>query len=258
MSFAPWVTYFRRNRERQERIEARIDWDSPCTMSATARSAMVHSFQRFELGESGEGRTLLAKAARAGDPEYLEALGKLVVEEQRHSALFARGLRHMNAQSLDRHWSDGAFTRLRHALGLRTEIGLFLVAESVALDYFRALWRHGPDEVLRGIGERIATDEIEHVQFQIDRLRSGFAASSRLTRLVARSALSVVAVGAVTVLVVDHRAALRTVGFAPHHYWWRGLRNFASASAAVFAGRTEASPVRGPRRPPVSIVRASA
>lgn len=234
MSFDQWVTYFRRNRGRQERIEAGVDWDASCSMTENERAALVRSFQRFELGESGEGHELLRKAARAGDPDYLEALKGLVVEEQRHSALFGRGLRHMGASSLPAHWSDGAFTALRHALGLRTEIGLFLVAETVALGYFRGLAEHGPDEVIRGIGERIVTDEVEHVRFQIDRLRVGFAGSTSIARFAARGALSVVAVGAATVLVVDHRAALRAVGFSLYGYWSDGLRTFARAASAAF------------------------
>jgi hypothetical protein len=251
MSFRPWVDYFRLNPERQQRLESEVAWDSPCSMGAGDRAALVRSFQRFELGESGEGYELLRKAARAEDAEYVAALRLLVAEEQRHSALFARGLRHMGAPSLSEHWSAGAFTALRHGLGLRTEIGLFLVAETVALDYFRGLAERGPDAVIRGIGRRIVTDEIEHVRFQIDRLRTGFAGSSRSARFLAWGALSMVAVGAATVLAVDHRAALQAVGFSPRGYWLNAIRNFGSAASLAFGSD---SWVRGPSSAPVSLV----
>ena len=119
----------------------------------------MRSFQRFELGESGDGRHLLAKAERAGDAQYTRALALLVAEEQRHSGLFARGLDHLGGASLPGHWSNTAFTALRRALGLRTELGLFLVAESVAVEYFGALAAGAPDPVLRAIGRRLENDE---------------------------------------------------------------------------------------------------
>ena len=134
--FGAWTDYFLRNPVRQERIEATVDWNAPCALTADARRAIARSFQRFELGESGEGHHLLALAERTGDSEYVDAVRLLVVEEQRHSALFGRGLRHLMAPSLAGHWSDRIFTLLRRSLGLDTEIALFLVAETVALDWF--------------------------------------------------------------------------------------------------------------------------
>ena len=38
--------------------------------------------RRFQLGESGDGRQLMRNAARSGDPEYLQAIGLFVGEEQ--------------------------------------------------------------------------------------------------------------------------------------------------------------------------------
>ncbi|GAA1998423.1 hypothetical protein GCM10009777_39640 [Microbacterium pumilum] len=71
----------------------------------------------------------------------------LVAEEQLHSGLFRRGLRHLGAPPLASHWSDRVFTYLRRSLGLRTELALFLTAEAVAMPYFVVLARSGPDEV---------------------------------------------------------------------------------------------------------------
>lgn len=148
--FDAWLAHFRANPTRQRAIEGEVDWSQPCTLDAATRAAFVHSFQRFELGEDGDGARLLAKAEHAGDVVYLAALRLLVAEEQRHSALFSRGLEHLGGDRLPAHWSDGAFTLLRRSLGLRTEIALFLVAEVVAMRYFVALEQHAPDPVLRG------------------------------------------------------------------------------------------------------------
>jgi hypothetical protein len=246
--FAVWVEHFRANRSTQLAMEEDVDWDAPCTLSPDVRTAFVRSFQRFELGEDGDGARLLAKARRAGDPVYVEALQLLVLEEQRHSALFGRGLEHLGAPTLHAHWSDAAFTWLRRLLGLRTELALFLVAESVAMGYFTALASSAPDEVLRGIGRRVASDEVHHLRFQVDRLRQGFARTPRPARAVVGSAWAVVAVGAATVLVVDHRRAIRATGLRPGRTWLEAVRRFSTTAHLVLddpsAGMLGPAPAR--------------
>ncbi|HEU0256689.1 MAG TPA: ferritin-like domain-containing protein [Microbacteriaceae bacterium] len=233
--FQVWVDYFQANPERQRRLERAWDPAAPVVLTTRQRRALVRSFQRFELGEGGDGVHLLAKARAAGDPAYTRALELLVVEEQKHSALFGVGLRRMKAPSLRGHWSDVAFTRLRRLLGLRTELALFLIAEAVAIEYFEALADSAPDPVLRGIGERIRTDEREHLRFQVDRLRVGFADASRVTKAIAGAAWWVVAVGAASVLCVDHAAALRICGRRPVAYWGRALRRFRGLARSALS-----------------------
>ncbi|PJI91164.1 ferritin-like domain-containing protein [Luteimicrobium subarcticum] len=235
-TFAIWVGHFRDNLETQAAMEREIPWGAPCTLAGPDRAAFVRSFQRFELGEDGDGARLLAKARRAGDPEYVEALQMLVAEEQRHSALFRRGLDHLGAPTLSAHWSDAAFTQLRRALGLRTELALFLVAESVATDYFTALATRAPDPVLRGIGRRVASDEVHHLRFQVDRLHVGFADTPRVVRGGFGAVWTVVAAGAATVLVVDHGRALHACGLRRRQVWLGGMRRFVAQARAALAG----------------------
>lgn len=228
--FRIWVEYFETNPARQQRIESGWDVAAEVRLTVRQRRALVRSFQRFELGESGDGARLLKKARAAGDAVYTAALELLVAEEQKHSALFGLGLRRMGAPSLRAHWSDAAFTRLRRMFGLRTEIALFLVAEAVAVEYFEALATHAPDPILRGIGERIRTDEREHLRFQIDRLRVGFAGSAVPVRALLKVAWTVISAGAAIVLVVDHAAALRVCGRSPLSYGIRAVRRFWSCA----------------------------
>lgn len=221
-----WVDYFEANPLRQKQLERQWDTGAPVTLTAQQRRALVRSFQRFELAEGGDGVHLLAKARGAGDLVYTRALELLVAEEQKHSALFGVGLRRMGAPSLRSHWSDFAFTRLRRLMGLRTEVALFLIAEALSVEYFEALAEHAPDPILRGIGERIRTDEREHLRFQVDRLRVGFAESSAWAKSVVGAAWWLIAVGAATVLCVDHAGALRVCGQQPIRYWRRALRRY--------------------------------
>lgn len=232
--FDRWIAHFARNRQRHQAIEARVDWEAPADLPDGTRAAIVRSFQRFELGEGGDGRHLLRKAAHCSAAQQ-EALRMLVVEEQRHSALFKRGLQHLGATTLTGHWSDRVFTQLRRVLGLRTELALFLIAESVAMPYFVVLARSGPDEVTRAVGTRIALDEEHHLAFQIDQLRLGFAATAGPLRALLFVAWWFVAIGATTVVAIDHGAALRTCGLSVGAYWGSALRSFRRTAAAALA-----------------------
>jgi rubrerythrin len=233
MNFQDWLEHFQTNPIRHQEMEATVDWDAPITMDEATQRAFIRSFQRFELGENGDGKRLLAKAALAGDPTYLAALELLVKEEQKHSALFRRGLDHLHAPILQAHWSDAAFVSLRRMLGLRTELALFLIVETVAMDYFEALADQAPDPVLRGIGRRIANDERDHIRFQIDRLRQGFETAPGWHRRVLGAAWTVIAAGAATVVVLDHRAALRACGLEPVAYWRNAITSFRTAARSV-------------------------
>ncbi|GAA1948610.1 ferritin-like domain-containing protein [Microbacterium deminutum] len=232
--FERWVAHFAANRARHEAIEAGVDWDAPADLPDAVRTAFIRSFQRFELGEGGDGAHLLHNASRCSAAQQ-EALRMLVAEEQEHSGLFQRGLRHLGAPPLAGHWADRVFTQLRRSLGLRTELAVFLTAEAVAMPYFVVLARCGPDEVIRGIGTRIALDEEHHLAFQIDQLRLGFAALPALVRVLLFGVWWCVAVGAATVVAIDHGAALRTCGLSVGSYWGAALRSFRRAAAAVLA-----------------------
>ncbi len=231
-AFDRWVAHFAGNRARHAAIEARIEWSAVADLPDHVRTAIARSFQRFALGEGGDGARLLAKARRCSDAQQ-QALRMLVEEEQRHSELFTRGLRHLDAVPLGHHWSDRVFTALRRSMGLRTELALFLVAEAVAMPYFVVLARSGPDEVTRAIGTRIALDEEHHLAFQIDQLRQEYRSATRIQRRIAFLAWWCIAVGAATVVSVDHGAALRVCGLSVRVYWGAALRSFRRTAAAA-------------------------
>jgi hypothetical protein len=243
-SFADWVEHFEANSEHHRSSEALIDWRAESTLNGDARRAFVRSFQRFELGEGGDGARLLSLADAAGDPVYRTALGLLVHEEQKHSDLFLRALRYLDAPTLGSHWSDAAFTRLRRLSGLRTELGLFLIAESVAMGYFLALAERAPDPVLRAVGRRLADDERNHIRFQIDRLRVGFRDTPAPARALVGLAWGVLAAGAAAVLVIDHGAAMRACGVSQRSYWGRAVRSARAAARSVLADPS--APLLGP------------
>ncbi|TQL55448.1 para-aminobenzoate N-oxygenase AurF [Subtercola boreus] len=239
--FAVWDAYFEANTARHTRLDAMIPWQSVCLLPPADVVAIARSLQRFELGESGEGKGLLGKAARRNDPAYDSALVRFIGEEQKHSALFAAALERFGESRLTSHWSDVAFVVLRRMLGLRTEVMLFLIAETTAMEYFGALSRSA-DPVIHGVARRVLTDEVEHVKFQVDQLRAGFEHTPRAGRMLAAGAAWLVAVGAATVLALDHGPAMRSLGLPPAVFWRRALRQFGRAVPAAFRLGAEAVP----------------
>jgi hypothetical protein len=247
-TFDVWATYFEANLERHERLDALIPWGSTSLLPGADVVALARSLQKFELGESGEGASLRAKAKKRHDPDYDDALVRFIGEEQKHSALFAAALARFGAERLTSDWTDGVFVVLRRLMGLRTEVTLFLIAETVAMEYFEALGRSS-DPVIRGVARRVLTDEVEHVRFQIDQLRVGFEHTPRLGRLLAATAAWMIAVGAATVVAVDHGSAMAACGLRPLTFWHRALRHFGRAVPQAFRLSRE-TPSFGPSVPP--------
>jgi rubrerythrin len=239
--FGHWVDHFEANEDVHRQVDAAIDFAAHCTVPEAARRPLVASVRRFQLGESGDGRQLIRNAERAGDPEYVRAIGLFVAEEQQHAALLLRLLGHLGGTPMSRHWSDSIFVRLRRLLGLRTELMVLSVAEVVALSYYGGLASAAPDPVTRAVAARIVDDENAHVRFQRDRLHAGFANSRTPLRLLALVVWWVVAIGATVVVAVDHRGVLDVIGYPRTRFVRDVLTDFAGLAAAVMFGRKSMS-----------------
>jgi hypothetical protein len=239
--FGGWVDHFEANVAVHAEVDAAIDFGAECPVEERARRPLIASVRRFQLGESGDGQQLLRNAERAGDPEYVRAIGLFVAEEQQHAALLLRLLGYLGGTPMSSHWSDAVFVRLRRVLGLRTELMVLSVAEVVALSYYGGLSAAGPDPVTRAVAARIVDDEQAHVRFQRDRLHTGFADSPAPLRLLALALWWVVAVGATAVVALDHRGVLDAIGYRPTRFVRDVLIDFAGLSAAVLLRRKSTS-----------------
>jgi hypothetical protein len=232
-TFGPWVDHFEQNKAVHAEVDAAIAFGDQCDIPASVRPPLIESIRRFQLGESGDGEQLLAKAARAGDPEYLRAAELFVAEEQQHAALLMRLLGYLGGQPMQTHWSDAVFVRLRRLMGLRTELMVLTVAEVVALSYYGGLATRGPDAVVRAVADRIVADEHPHVRFQVDRLRAGFARSRVWARALAFAFWWLTAIGATVVVSFDHGPLLDAIGYRRTRFIRDVLTDFAKVAAAV-------------------------
>ncbi|WP_372345384.1 ferritin-like domain-containing protein [Streptomyces sp. KL116D] len=222
--YGDWVAAFEAARE-DRAAAGDPEWEQGARLPA----ALVRSVQRFQVGEDGDGAELLAKAVRAGDPGYTAAARLFVAEEQSHARLLAKVLAAAGAGTLGSHWTDAAFVRLRRLLGLRLELLVLMVAEVIALRYYRALRDGCPDPLLAEVAGRILADEERHVPFHCRRLREGFGRLPRPARHLVTTAWRALLAGAAVVMVADHGSALRRCGVRR----WTFVRDVVSSSAPM-------------------------
>ncbi|RSM40045.1 ferritin-like domain-containing protein [Amycolatopsis balhimycina DSM 5908] len=205
MTYARWLQDFETEAERRRRRE-----DPPWSRGARLHPALVRSVQRFQVGEAGDGANLVAKAA--GDDTYLAAVKLFVAEEQNHARMLAGLLAAAGVPTIGKHWSDTVFVKLRRALGLRLELMVLLIAEVVALRYYRALRDGTDDPLVTQVAAWILADEERHVPFHCHRLRIGFENVPGPGRAAVFGGWRVLLLGVALTVAADHGPALRELG----------------------------------------------
>ncbi|MGY0060583.1 ferritin-like domain-containing protein [Streptomyces sp. LZ34] len=205
--FAKWTKRFE-----DERAYRRAQGDPDWGQGAALHPAVWASIQRFQVGEDGDGANLVGKADQAGDADYGQAVRLFISEEQNHARLLARLLAAGGIPALTGHWSDVLFVRLRRLLGLRMELLVLLIAEVVALRYYRVL-RDGTDDSLTAdVAGRILSDEQRHVPFHCERLHASLAELPRAMRRPVMTLWRLLLLAVSLVVAADHGPALRLLG----------------------------------------------
>ncbi|POX56312.1 hypothetical protein C3489_06225 [Streptomyces sp. Ru71] len=234
---ATWTRRFEDERDRRA-VKGDPDW----ARGATLHPAVWASIQRFQVGEDGDGSSLTAKAEATGDPDYAAAVRLFVAEEQNHARLLARLLAAGGMTTLTGHWSDAVFIRLRRLTGLRMELLVLLIAEVVALRYYRAL-RDGTDDPLTcDVAARILADEQRHVPFHCERLNLLLGELPRAVRRPVTVLWQALLLGVCAVVAVDHGPALRQLGVGRRVFVADVLRSSHRLVPALLASRPAAGP----------------
>lgn len=200
-----WHAYFESNASDR----AEIAWEAGVRVEPALREPLIHSLQRFQVGESGDGKHLRRSAARAGDGDYQRAIALFIAEEQEHSRLLANAIDGMDGRLLSFHWSDIAFVAIRRLMGLKLELMVLLVAEMIARSYYRTLHDGTRDPVLRSAFAQIMRDEVGHVRFHCDYLHHAFRDYSGPARFAIRAGWRLIYRAACLVVIYDHRSVSR-------------------------------------------------
>jgi rubrerythrin len=234
-----WLNYFQRNR----RNRLPVPWEQGIHIDARLRGPLVHSLQKFQLGESGEGRRLRRHAEATGDAVYAAAIDLFIKEEQEHARLMSEILRLLDAPLLNSDWTDNCFIALRHLFGLHQELMVLLLPEMIAKRYFRALHEGTRDPVLRAVTAQIAQDEAGHLAFHIEYLRHAFESMSFTRRILAQVIWRAAFRATCLAVMTDHWAILRAVGVAPRAFWRDCGLVFDEVAAGIFCPAHVLAPI---------------
>jgi len=240
MNLGEWVEYFIHNQGHL----LPIDWDNPYRLSVYEKEAILKSIQQFQLGESSEGNHLLAAAKqyaeRSGEADYVMAVQLFIQEEQRHARDLGRFMMQQGMRLAHAHWVDSVFRWLRRTFNLDVCIVALLMAEIIAVVYYRALHDATASPVLREICQQILRDEGYHLRFQIDmlaRLRQGrLPLGLLLTNILQRILFS----GTLLVVWSGHHRVFHAGRMSFGQFWWLNWRLFNR----LLASKTRLSRVR--------------
>ena len=223
-----WLQFFRSRRDR--RLD--LPWPDP-PIGPEARARIASSIATFQLGESSDGAHLIAAARGFGEAHALPSIEEItrlfIREEQFHASLLGAFMEANGIAPRQSSWSDTVFRTLRRQGGFESAISVLIVAELIALTYYRALGAATPSRVLRQICENIVADEQAHVAYEGMLIRRLRARRSRFLRAVALGMHSILYAGAVGIVFAGHRRVLQAGGYDPLRYWhacWRSFNEF--------------------------------
>ena len=136
---AQWVDYFGANAARP----LSVPWEAGVGATPEELCRITDSLRGWQLGETSDGRHLLAAAAnyaaKLGDPGFLDAIRLFIAEEQRHGEALGRFLDLAGTPRATWDWGDSLFRAFRYVLP-RMEIWATVVVmvETHAMIYYAA------------------------------------------------------------------------------------------------------------------------
>lgn len=209
-----WLAYFQENKKScpQIVIPDRVN------VSPSIRPPLIRSLQRFQIGETGEGKHLKKFATKMNDPVYEQCIDMFIKEEQHHARILAQMIASMDGTLLTWHWSDLVFIGLRRLLHLKTEIFVLLIAEVIGKCFYRTCSANLEDALLSDAFSLIVLDELGHLEFHCGFLRNQFENSPVFVRQFILICWSALFYCACHVFISDHKPALAALKVSPKQF----------------------------------------
>lgn len=226
-SSSEWLAYFEENKNNR----AGIIINGEVKIQKELRAPLIRSLQRFQIGETGEGKHLRKFSKRMNDPHYEQCIDLFIKEEQSHARVLAEMIAALDGTLLTWHWTDIAFIILRRMLGLKTELLIILIAEIVGKCFYLQCARNVEDDRIRNAFSIIVLDEIAHLEFHCDFLRAQFGALPLHMRYIICWAWASIFFAACYVFVLDHKKTLAGLKTSPKEFIAQCTQSFNRAAA---------------------------
>jgi hypothetical protein len=228
-----WLKYFEHNRVNR----ARVHFAECVSFPAQLREPLIRSLQRFQIGETGEGKHLRRFAATLRDPAYEQCIDLFIKEEQSHARILAEMIATLDGTLLTWHWTDLAFIALRRTLGLKTEIFILLIAEIVGKCFYLACARAVPNQRMATAFSLIVVDEIAHLEFHCEFLELRLRKMPEAARYFVYWCWAAIFYAACLVFVWDHRLALDALNMTPRGFLAECAKTFHRAASKALSVR---------------------
>jgi hypothetical protein len=201
---AQWRKYFEDNRKMRPSVRL----PNEIVLDDAIHQYLIRSLQRFQIGETGEGRHLSKYASRYGDPDYEKCVDLFIKEEQSHAQILSQVILAMNGTLLTWHWTDVAFVALRRLLHLKTELIILLVAEVIGKCFYKYVADNVDYKPLEEVFSLIVLDEIMHLKFHTEFLSEQLRSHPWLVKFFVHYIWCLIFYTACFAFVMDHRKAL--------------------------------------------------
>ena len=225
-SLEQWYQYYVKNAVTPDGIP----WDTEEQITDDERDCIKDSIAAFQLGEYSEGRGLKKFAeeyARNFDDDYLLKITRLFIgEEQNHALLLKRFMTIHNLPTIQKNWTDTVFRRLRKNVSYEWSITVLIVAEIIALVYYKALRECTKSIVLKRICDKILADETEHVKYESELISCIRNSNPPLQKLFMISFHRFLYSGTVVVVYFSHRMVLNRGGYHAIRFWRCCMQEF--------------------------------
>lgn len=177
-----WIGHFTANL-----LKKRIDWTIEPHVTQNELEPILHSLQAWQLGETSEGRQLIAAAERYAlkiiDPDYVGAIRLFIKEEQKHGNNLGMYLDRIGKPRIKQDWGDSLFRTVRHLnTNMESWTLAVIVVESTAQIFYQSLKDATGCTLLKQICTDILIDEAYHITFQTERLAAIFYSKTSFSK----------------------------------------------------------------------------
>lgn len=234
-----WKLHFRNNLTKQ-----RVDWTLQPQITTEEKEKILYSLKAWQLGETSEGKHLLAAATRyagrIGDPEYVDAVTLFIKEEQKHGSNLGLYIDAIGEQRVKKDWGDTLFRKVRY---LNTSMELWtisvIIVESAAQIFYQALHDATNCKLLKSICNDIIVDEAHHIKFQNERMHIIFQQKSFYNKALSLLFYSVLFFGTIHAIWLGHGKAFKAGGVSEKDFMRQMYYKFFSAMKFLHASPGE-------------------
>ena len=224
-----WKLHFRDNLTKQ-----RVDWSIQPAITKQEKDNILYSLKAWQLGETSEGKHLLAAATRyadkIGDPEYVDAVKLFIKEEQKHGSNLGLYIDAIGEQRVKKDWGDTLFRKVRY---LNTSMQLWtisvIIVESAAQVFYQALHDATNCRLLKSICHDIILDEAHHIKFQNERMHIIFQQKGFYNKALSLLLYSLLFFGTIHLIWLGHKKAFKAGGVSEKDFMRQMYYKFFSS-----------------------------